>query len=130
MEVIFRERRRIASLNTFFTAAIESVVTNCQECHEHSHSTISIWSVRTTRRSIHWAFREDEEVLSRIRALQPDIIWVGLSTPKQEVWMRMHMHKKAVASVWELAPHSICYRERHVKPRAGSSAPALNGYFD
>jgi N-acetylglucosaminyldiphosphoundecaprenol N-acetyl-beta-D-mannosaminyltransferase len=38
-------------------------------------------------------FNEDEAVLSRIRDLKPHIIWVGLSTPKQEVWMHMHMPK-------------------------------------
>lgn len=38
-------------------------------------------------------FEEDAQVLERIRALNPDFIWVGLSTPKQEVWMHMHMRK-------------------------------------
>jgi N-acetylglucosaminyldiphosphoundecaprenol N-acetyl-beta-D-mannosaminyltransferase len=38
-------------------------------------------------------FDEDAQVLERIRALNPDFIWVGLSTPKQEVWMHMHMAK-------------------------------------
>jgi N-acetylglucosaminyldiphosphoundecaprenol N-acetyl-beta-D-mannosaminyltransferase len=38
-------------------------------------------------------FEEDEDVIARIRALRPDLVWVGLSTPKQEVWMQMHMHK-------------------------------------
>lgn len=38
-------------------------------------------------------FDEDEQTLERIRALKPDIVWVGLSTPKQEVWMHMHMRK-------------------------------------
>jgi N-acetylglucosaminyldiphosphoundecaprenol N-acetyl-beta-D-mannosaminyltransferase len=28
--------------------------------------------------------------LARIRAARPDIIWVGLGTPKQELWMHMH----------------------------------------
>jgi N-acetylglucosaminyldiphosphoundecaprenol N-acetyl-beta-D-mannosaminyltransferase len=36
---------------------------------------------------------EDEDVLSRIRLLKPQIIWVGLSTPKQEIWLHNHMHK-------------------------------------
>jgi N-acetylglucosaminyldiphosphoundecaprenol N-acetyl-beta-D-mannosaminyltransferase len=36
-------------------------------------------------------FREDEEVIRRIRELEPHIIWIGLSTPKQELWMQMHM---------------------------------------
>ena len=38
-------------------------------------------------------FDENVEVLEHIRALNPNFIWVGLSTPKQEVWMHMHMPK-------------------------------------
>jgi N-acetylglucosaminyldiphosphoundecaprenol N-acetyl-beta-D-mannosaminyltransferase len=38
-------------------------------------------------------FIEDEEAVAHIRALRPNIVWVGLSTPKQEVWMHMHMGK-------------------------------------
>jgi N-acetylglucosaminyldiphosphoundecaprenol N-acetyl-beta-D-mannosaminyltransferase len=38
-------------------------------------------------------FREDEKILAKIRELKPHILWVGLSTPKQELWLHMHMHK-------------------------------------
>ena len=38
-------------------------------------------------------FNEDPQVLESIRALNPDFVWIGLSTPKQEVWMHMHMPK-------------------------------------
>jgi N-acetylglucosaminyldiphosphoundecaprenol N-acetyl-beta-D-mannosaminyltransferase len=34
--------------------------------------------------------KEDEEVLARIHATRPDVLWVGLSTPKQERWMYAH----------------------------------------
>ena len=34
---------------------------------------------------------EDEEVVRRINDARPDIIWVGLSTPKQERWMAAHL---------------------------------------
>jgi len=33
---------------------------------------------------------QDEEVVQMINAARPDIIWVGLSTPKQERWMAAH----------------------------------------
>ena len=33
---------------------------------------------------------EDASVLAQIAATQPDVIWVGLSTPKQEYWMANH----------------------------------------
>src|ERR1035438_1864054 len=34
--------------------------------------------------------REDEEILTRIHAARPDVLWIGLSTPKQERWMYEH----------------------------------------
>src|SRR5690606_17097543 len=30
---------------------------------------------------------EESELIERVKALQPDIVWVGLSTPKQEKFM-------------------------------------------
>lgn len=33
---------------------------------------------------------EDREVCERIDAAAPDLVWVGLSTPKQERWMAAH----------------------------------------
>jgi N-acetylglucosaminyldiphosphoundecaprenol N-acetyl-beta-D-mannosaminyltransferase len=34
---------------------------------------------------------EDQAVVERINAAQPDIVWVGMSTPKQERWMAEHV---------------------------------------
>lgn len=34
---------------------------------------------------------EDDTVVRQINAAQPDIVWVGLSTPKQERWMASHV---------------------------------------
>lgn len=39
---------------------------------------------------------EEEEVLARVRDAAPDVLWVGLSTPKQETWMAEHREKFAV----------------------------------
>jgi N-acetylglucosaminyldiphosphoundecaprenol N-acetyl-beta-D-mannosaminyltransferase len=36
---------------------------------------------------------EENEVAARVRATAPDVIWVGLSTPKQERWMYDHRDK-------------------------------------
>jgi N-acetylglucosaminyldiphosphoundecaprenol N-acetyl-beta-D-mannosaminyltransferase len=38
---------------------------------------------------------EDEHAVETIRAASPDIVWVGLSTPKQEIWMARHVEKLA-----------------------------------
>lgn len=34
---------------------------------------------------------EDEAAIAEISAMQPDVVWIGLSTPKQEYWMRDHV---------------------------------------
>jgi N-acetylglucosaminyldiphosphoundecaprenol N-acetyl-beta-D-mannosaminyltransferase len=36
---------------------------------------------------------EDREVVETINAANPDIVWVGLSTPKQETWMYEHRNE-------------------------------------
>jgi N-acetylglucosaminyldiphosphoundecaprenol N-acetyl-beta-D-mannosaminyltransferase len=36
---------------------------------------------------------EDEEIVRRINETKPDIVWVGLSTPKQEHWMAQHLNR-------------------------------------
>jgi N-acetylglucosaminyldiphosphoundecaprenol N-acetyl-beta-D-mannosaminyltransferase len=36
---------------------------------------------------------EDAVVVEQINAAQPDIVWVGLSTPKQEQWMATHVQR-------------------------------------
>jgi N-acetylglucosaminyldiphosphoundecaprenol N-acetyl-beta-D-mannosaminyltransferase len=38
-------------------------------------------------------YEEDQATIKKINAAQPDIVWVGLSTPKQEHWMAAHIHK-------------------------------------
>ena len=34
--------------------------------------------------------REDEETVAMIRVAAPDVLWLGLGTPKQEYWMHEH----------------------------------------
>jgi N-acetylglucosaminyldiphosphoundecaprenol N-acetyl-beta-D-mannosaminyltransferase len=33
---------------------------------------------------------EDDEIVTAINRVSPDFVWVGLSTPKQEIWMAEH----------------------------------------
>ena len=37
--------------------------------------------------------REDKEIIERINKDNPDIVWVGLGSPKQDVWMHEHRDK-------------------------------------
>ena len=45
---------------------------------------------------------EEREVAERINKVAPDLVWVGLSTPKQENWMarfRSHLHAPVLIGV-------------------------------
>jgi N-acetylglucosaminyldiphosphoundecaprenol N-acetyl-beta-D-mannosaminyltransferase len=42
---------------------------------------------------------EDQEVIDRIHATNADVLWIGLSTPKQERWMYEHRDKLRVPVV-------------------------------
>jgi N-acetylglucosaminyldiphosphoundecaprenol N-acetyl-beta-D-mannosaminyltransferase len=36
---------------------------------------------------------EEESLIARVRELKPDIIWVGISTPRQERFMQRYLHR-------------------------------------
>lgn len=42
---------------------------------------------------------EDQEIVAMIEAARPDVLWIGLSTPKQERWMFEHRDKLMVPAV-------------------------------
>ena len=39
------------------------------------------------------SIEEDRAVVKRINEARPDIVWVGISTPKQEQWMAQHVNR-------------------------------------
>lgn len=41
----------------------------------------------------HLTREEELELAARLEAAAPDVLWVGLSTPKQERWMYEHRHR-------------------------------------
>jgi N-acetylglucosaminyldiphosphoundecaprenol N-acetyl-beta-D-mannosaminyltransferase len=54
---------------------------------------------------------EDDALVARINDARPDIVWVGLSTPKQERWMAAHVGRlDAPALDRRRAPRSISTR--------------------
>ncbi len=42
---------------------------------------------------------EDADIINRINATEPDVVWVGLGAPKQEKWMASHRGRIASAAM-------------------------------
>ncbi|MGH7984749.1 MAG: WecB/TagA/CpsF family glycosyltransferase [Candidatus Binataceae bacterium] len=45
------------------------------------------------------SLEEDGQIVARIKAAKPDVLWVGLSTPKQERWMANHVEKLGIPAL-------------------------------
>ncbi len=48
--------------------------------------------------------REDAEVVQYINGCRPDIVWVGLGSPKQEKWMAQHVGEVNAAALIDVSP--------------------------
>lgn len=68
-----------------------------------------------------WSNEENEAMLADINAAQPDILWVGMTAPKQEKWVSQNarrLNAKVIGSIgavfdfyagtYPRAPHWIC----------------------
>lgn len=42
---------------------------------------------------------EDQKIIDRLNATEPDVVWIGLGAPKQEKWMRDHAGRVQAAAM-------------------------------
>jgi N-acetylglucosaminyldiphosphoundecaprenol N-acetyl-beta-D-mannosaminyltransferase len=91
MESVF-SRRELRRLSHFFYGSTPAVIDSLAAIIRSRFGEFNlVGSFSPPVRPV--GFDEDEEVISHIRQLRPQIIWIGLSTPKQEIWLLNHMHK-------------------------------------
>ena len=61
---------------------------------------------------------EDEAMIARVNAAQPDFIWVGLGTPKQDLWLADHRDRLDAAALMAVgAAFDIVGGRRRRAPR-------------
>jgi N-acetylglucosaminyldiphosphoundecaprenol N-acetyl-beta-D-mannosaminyltransferase len=74
----------------FYYGGAEGVAENLKQALTAAHPTLKVvGSLCPPFRELMPA--EDEAVTATINAARADIVWVGLSTPKQEIWMARHL---------------------------------------
>src|SRR5690606_28806448 len=70
---------------------------------------------------LRWTEEENDRMLAEINAARPDVLWVGMTAPKQEKWVRTNarrLNAKVIGSIgavfdfyagtYSRAPHWIC----------------------
>ncbi len=79
----------------YFYGGAEGIAKKLAEVMKEKYHGIQIvgWHSPPFRQTI----GEDDEVFARINAVKPDIVWVGLGTPKQDWWIIQHRRKLEAA---------------------------------
>jgi len=81
----------------FFYGGIPGVAAQVAEVLKRKYDTNIVGSYSPPFRPL--TNEEDEEIVTFINAAEPDILWIGLSTPKQERWMYEHRQRLRVPVV-------------------------------
>lgn len=85
----FFERTDHKSYRHFFYGGTPAVLTSLTQklgCRFRGFQIAGIYSPPFRPLTV----EEDEQIISHINGSKVDILWVGLSTPKQELWMHAH----------------------------------------
>ena len=81
----------------FFYGGMPQVVTLLAKVLESKYGINAVGNYSPPFRAL--SQKEDEEVVSLINAARAHVLWIGLSTPKQERWMYEHRPKLRVPVV-------------------------------
>jgi N-acetylglucosaminyldiphosphoundecaprenol N-acetyl-beta-D-mannosaminyltransferase len=90
-------RRTGPEYRQFFYGGTPSVLGLLSTLMESKYNTNVVGSYSPPFRPL--SKDEDEEIVALIHAAKPDVLWIGLSTPKQERWMHEHRPKLQVPVV-------------------------------
>ena len=72
--------------------------------------------------------REDADILARINQARPDVLWVGLGSPKQDFWMAEHRELLDVPVMVGVGAAFDFLAGPKSRRRDGCSVPGWNGY--
>ena len=70
---------------------------------------------------------DTESVVAEIRAAHPEILFVGMPSPRKEYWLAEHLESLRVPFSWESEAASTCTPARPAARRPGCSASASSG---
>lgn len=77
----------------FFLGAKEGVAALLQQQSEKNYPGIQIVGVYSPPFAETFSEEENEKMIAMINAVRPDVLWVSLTAPKQDYWIRNHLHR-------------------------------------
>lgn len=77
----------------FFLGAKEGVAALLQQQMQERYPGIKISGVYSPPFAASFSAEENEKMINMINAVKPNILWVSLTAPKQDYWIREHLHR-------------------------------------
>lgn len=91
MDEIFKLSQQKGYKHYFYGSSNETISLMIQNLKKEYPDLIIVGSKESVFRSL--TNQEDQDLVTEINRLNPDIIWVGLGAPRQEIWMNKHRTK-------------------------------------
>lgn len=82
----------------FFLGSTPTVLAAIKEKLSLQYPNISVWASYSPPFG-DWGGEEDEAIIAAIHSAGPDVLWVGLTAPKQEKWVKAHQDRLNVRLV-------------------------------
>ena len=89
----FIERCYQKNYSMFFLGAAEGVAASYQKQLEQQYPGIQIKGVFSPPYAEQFSTEENQKIIELINEAKPDILWVSLTAPKQDIWIHEHLHQ-------------------------------------
>jgi len=79
----------------FFLGSSENVLSLIKKRAEEEYPNIEIYTFSPPYK-VEFTAEENTEMIEKINAVLPDLLWIGMTAPKQEKWAYSHLNRLAV----------------------------------
>lgn len=86
-EGVHRELERRGGGRIFFLGSTESTLSEIRQRMQREHPLLTVVGTMSPPFAPSYTDGQVEEMVAAINAASPDVLWVGLTAPKQELWL-------------------------------------------
>lgn len=89
----FSEISALRGYSSFYMGAKAGVAKLLAEKYSKKHPGLNIVGVYSPPFAKQFSFEENEKMIAMINKAKPDVLWVSLTSPKQDFWIAEHFEK-------------------------------------
>lgn len=82
--------------NVFFLGSTEATLAKIEERMQKDFPNVAVAGVYSPPYKSEFSVDDNESMVAAVNQVQPDVLWVGLTAPKQEKWIYQNRHRLQV----------------------------------